>query len=114
MRSSNPWPASAWNWRGWVGPVRSIRRSGSRESSARRGTWKNPSARCIRLRANGCTAVLDYLGLIAALQIFLERLSARNSREAEVLQWVAEGQTNNQSGETLGIRLKTSKNTGSP
>jgi DNA-binding CsgD family transcriptional regulator len=66
------------------------------------------------LRANGCTAVLDYLGLIAALQMFLERLSARNSREAEVLQWVAEGQTNNQSGETLGIRLKTSKNTGSP
>lgn len=46
--------------------------------------------------------------------MFLERLSARNSREAEVLQWVAEGQTNNQSGETLGIRVKTSKNTGSP
>lgn len=66
------------------------------------------------MRANGCTAVLDDLGLIAALQMFLERLSARNSREAEVLQWVAEGQTNNQSGETLGIRLKTSKNTGSP
>ena len=66
------------------------------------------------MRANGCTAVLDYLGLIAALQIFLERLSARNSHEAELLHRVAEGQTNNQSGETLGIRVKTSKNTGSP
>ncbi len=36
---------------------------------------------------------MDYLGLIAALQMFLERLSARNSREAEVLQRVAEGPT---------------------